>query len=423
MMNLHPEFDRTLAGWLADERPATAPSGLLEQVLDRVAATRRRPGSLILDRWTWRASFVRLATAGRAVALAALIALLILATVVALLLIGSPRPVPPFGPARPGFIAVDTPEGVVLALGDGSQRHVLVPAADGVVINPTWSRDGLFLAFWHRAGASGPWDLEVVRADGTGRLQLAMGVTLRSREATIQQPSNLSWSPDSRRIAFAGDVDGGSAIFVVDREAFGATQIVPERLRAIDPAWSPDGSVIAFQSEVDSTLHVVAPDGTAERQLTWLTGTELWPEWSPDAAAIVTTAWVNGNYDIFTISANGQIVTNISNDPDSDEYSPTWSNDASRIAWGRATHREPSNDPAAFIVVAKADGSDQRVLPDLANLAPSIWSPDDSRLYNYAVGPDGVFQYLLVFDPAGVAPVIRIPVEGNLGNGNWQRLP
>lgn len=30
---------------------------------------------------------------------------------------------------------------------------------------------------------------------------------------------------------------------------------------------------------------------------------------------------------------------------------------------------------------------------------------------------------IVVLDPSGVAPIVRLPAEGNVGNGNWQRLP
>jgi hypothetical protein len=51
---MQTDFDRVLTAWLADERPRTAPSGLIDHVIDRVAETDRRPGWLVLDRWTWQ---------------------------------------------------------------------------------------------------------------------------------------------------------------------------------------------------------------------------------------------------------------------------------------------------------------------------------------------------------------------------------
>ena len=416
-MTMRNEFDRTLTAWLNAERPAVAPDRLIDEVLYEVARTGRRPGWLVLDRWTWTAMATRLWSVSRATALVVVVMLLIAALIALVVLAGGPRPAPPFGLTRAGYIAFDTPEGVVLAHGDGSDRHLLVPA-EGQTVSPTWSRDGLNLSFWHRPEPSAPWDLVVVDAAGENRRVLAEEVTLRDREAALNQPSNLSWSPDGRAIAFAADVGTSSAIFVADLETRSTRQIVDEDLRAVDPAWAPDGSVIAFQSEAGMSLHVVAPDGSGVRQLGWLTGTFLWPEWSPDGSAIAVAADVGGNADIFTISANGSVVTNISNNPAPD-MSPSWSPDGSRLAWGRAM----GQGTRAWVVVANADGSGQVQLEDPADLAPPTWSPDGTRLFSYVVGDDNEFQSLLVLDPAGVAPALMVPAEGNLGNGNWQRLP
>ena len=162
----------------------------------------------------------------------------------------------------------------------------------------------------------------------------------------------------------------------------------------------------------------MAPDGSDERQLGWLTGTFLWPEWAPDGSAIAVAADVNGNAEIFTVSANGSVVTNVSNNPGGD-LSPSWSPDGSRLAWGRAM----GSGTRGWVVVANADGSAQVQLVEPADLAPPTWSPDGSRVYSYVSDEEGKFQALLVLDPTGVTPAIQVPAEGNVGNGNWQRLP
>jgi hypothetical protein len=35
----------------------------------------------------------------------------------------------------------------------------------------------------------------------------------------------------------------------------------------------------------------------------------------------------------------------------------------------------------------------------------------------------GAFHELIVIDPTGVAHVVRLAADGNVGIGNWQRLP
>jgi len=39
------------------------------------------------------------------------------------------------------------------------------------------------------------------------------------------------------------------------------------------------------------------------------------------------------------------------------------------------------------------------------------------------MGPGGSFSQVIVMDPNGVAPVVRLPSDGSIGNSNWQRLP
>jgi Tol biopolymer transport system component len=417
-MTARDDFDRTLTGWLGDVRPTSGPPGLLDETLDRLRSTDRRPQWLIRDRWTWSARADRWLPAARMLATAAILLLLVLAVVAAAILIGARRPAPPYGLANPGYITIDAGDGIVVARIDGSESRVLVPR-DGESVSPTWSRNGLHLALWHRTEAGEPWSLVVVDEDGGGRVVLADDVTLRSREETLNQPSNLSWSPDSRRIAYAADTPDGSAIFIADPAGGATKRITDPALRGIDPAWSPDGSTIAFVSEETRTLHIVAPEGSSERELADLKDVILWPDWSPDGKVVAVSAVVDDQVDVFTITADGRTVTNVSHDP-SGEFSPSWSPDGTRLAWARA----PADESArAWIVVTNRDGTRLVELRVPADLAPPVWSPDGTRLFSYVMDDAGTFHQILVLDPEGVAPVVRIPADGNVGNGSWQRLP
>ena len=354
-----------------------------------------------------------------------MVVLAVLASIAALAVVGSGllgprRPAPPFGLTRAGLIAIDTKDGIVVTAADGTNRSVLVSGA-GTDVSPTWSRDGLRLAFWHQAVARGPWSLVVVDADGSNRAVLADGVHLRAREDSFNQPSNLSWSPDSRQIAFAADVGAGSSVFVATLGSRAAMQLTDPTLRALDPAWSPTGAVIAFQSDASQTLHVVAPDGTGEHRLSNLTQTTLWPDWAPDGSRLATAAG-NGSgsgTDIYVVSADGAEIRDISSDP-TVELSPSWSPDGSRLAWGRIPADESIR---AWIVVADLNLPRVVEIRVEADLAPPVWSPDGTRLYSYGMAPDRSFSEVIVLDPTGVAPVVRLPSEGSIGNSNWQRLP
>jgi Tol biopolymer transport system component len=418
-MTARHDVDRQLTAWLEAERPTTAPDGLLEAIQREIASTPRRRSWLIADRWIWHYG-AGLRTVARGLALAAVLAALILLLPVIFGLIGSARPAPPFGLARPGLIAVDTADGIVVARADGSDRAVLVASSGGQAVSPTWSRDGLHLAYWERPDSEGPWSLVVVDPDGMGREVLAEHVTLRDREEGLAQPSNISWSPDSERTAFAADVEGGgTAIFVARLGQSSPTRITDPELLGIDPAWSPSGDAIAFQSEATGTLRVIGPDGTNERRLSSLSGTFLWPDWSPDGSRLATAAFTEGQADIFIVTTDGTGVSNVSRNA-AQEYSPSWSPDGSRLAWARVPI---GGSDRGWVVVTNPNGPNLTEIRIDADLAPPVWAPDGTRIYSYVQATDGTFKELVVLDPSGVAPIVRLPAEGNLGNGNWQRLP
>tara|TARA_A100001037_G_scaffold276424_1_gene275696 strand:+ start:2094 stop:2342 length:249 start_codon:yes stop_codon:yes gene_type:complete len=51
----------------------------------------------------------------------------------------------------------------------------------------------------------------------------------------------------------------------------------------------------------------------------------------------------DGNYEIYTMNADGTNQTNISNNPSTDEYVPAWSPDGTKIA-----HQHRSDDDANY---------------------------------------------------------------------------
>ena len=84
----------------------------------------------------------------------------------------------------------------------------------------------------------------------------------------------------------------------------------------------------------------------------------------------------------------------------------------------------PSDGSArAYLVVARPSVPNVVEIRIPADLAPPIWSPDGTRIFSYVMGSDETFHELVVIDPEGVAPIVRLPADGNVGNGNWQRLP
>ena len=165
----------------------------------------RRPGALPSDGSPLQLT-IRLKPIPRLVPILLLIGLL-LAVAVAIVVVGSPRRLPPpFGLAAPGSVAFVADGHLWTANPDGSGRVQLTsdPRIDGF---PTFSRDGTKIAFkrlpvpnsipnWQDWG-----DVMVADADGGHPIVL---------DANVHSPSPITWSPDGRFIVYSrtvGNVD------------------------------------------------------------------------------------------------------------------------------------------------------------------------------------------------------------------------
>jgi Tol biopolymer transport system component len=164
-----------------------------------------------------------------------------------------------------------------------------VPESDGWVAQPTWSPDGLQVAY-HRntqkPGDNFPSDTRIwiVNADGTGLYRLATPADYKAADP--------DWSPDGSRIVFATEgareqeggravrrpgaevrpggqqhaiytirPDGTDALVVMeagDRGGGGASP--PLAASQLAPTWMPDGKHILYYT--NGTWNLVEPDGS-----------------------------------------------------------------------------------------------------------------------------------------------------------------
>jgi Tol biopolymer transport system component len=135
-----------------------------------------------------------------------------------------------------------------------------LPLDDQVVHAPTWSPDGRRIVY---AGGRGlAWiDLE---SKETGRFV----------EGSAWDGSP-AYSPSGHQIAFMGRVHNRWEIFVMNADGSGRRQLTRSDPRLEDPpnnvapAWSPDGSQLAFLSDRDDLwrLYVMEADGTGQRPM------------------------------------------------------------------------------------------------------------------------------------------------------------
>ena len=220
---------------------------------------------------------------------------------------------------------------------------------------------------------------------------------------------------------------GQSELFVLQL----GTGTAPTKLNAGSvsrtPTASPDGSRVAFAvSMQDLTtgqwihdIFAVDRNGMNMKRLTSDDGYDEWPEWSPLGDRIVYQHYdPQGRSDIWVMKADGTEQVNLTSDLFSGAYrsNPTWSRDASRIAFAMTYSDGVGTTNALWVM--NADGSAKRELTNTQSgfdNSPS-WSPDGNRLafvryYNYEAD-------ITILDLNSGA-MSRITLPGQEANPSW----
>jgi len=265
-----------------------------------------------------------------------------------------------------------------------------------------WSPDGKWIAFSGHQGDKG--GLFVVRLDGSEVTFLAEAHGTNSPLPGMG--NEISWSPDSKQIAFVSSTPGPRAA-----EASGDPMVITRYL------YKPDAGEGITRFNDNQRLHIFVVDAATKqvRQLTQGDFDEHSVDWSPDGKKILFGSNREPNqdefftYDLFTLNvADGSIQRLTATEYN--EYDPIWSPDGKWIAY-RGTRRGITDRETTMedthVWVMNADGSSRReigAVVDNRQGAPH-WSEDSSALY-FTVQERGnnVLMRLPVSASAGVAP-------------------
>jgi Tol biopolymer transport system component len=164
-------------------------------------------------------------------------------------------------------------------------------------------------------------------------------ISVEAREAgnvRINKPTLFSSSPTGK-IVFSSDRSGNDEIYTMNANGSNVHQITYNSGPDTKPSWSPDGSKIAFESTRDGwdNIYTMNNDGTEIVKLT------------------------NSHYDSF----------------------PVWSPDGNQIAFSSARETSPNGSRSSEVWVMNSDGTGQKRLTDLSApcLSPA-WSPDSTHI-------------------------------------------
>ena len=128
--------------------------------------------------------------------------------------------------------------GIRVAKTDGTRSDRLTSGDDS---GPRWSPNGRKLLFTRHVSEGGN-DVFVVNADGSGLRRPTHGFFLKLG-------ASASWSPDSRRLAIAGQGSGTDDVFVMNADGSDQHNLTHTPGISEDSArWSPTGTSIVFTS-------------------------------------------------------------------------------------------------------------------------------------------------------------------------------
>jgi len=192
------------------------------------------------------------------------------------------------------------------------------PVAYG--FHPRWSPNGKLIVF---VGANG--GIYVMRPDGSRRRLIAKGGFA---------DDNPTWSPDSRRIAFARQETATLwRLFIVRADGRGLRALTSRRITAINPSWSPNGRRIAFaQRLLRWQIFTVNLAGGARKRISNGRASDSFPVWSPNGRRLAFVRQEGNTTAVFTVGADGRGVRRAS--PRSMiAVQPAWSPTGRRIAF------------------------------------------------------------------------------------------
>jgi Tol biopolymer transport system component len=422
------DFDRRVTALLEEQAAPHAPDALLAQVTQRVSRTRHRPAWATLERWIPMETRSQFGAVPRTAIILVILGIL-LAFASAIVAGQQPSKLPaPYGQAANGLIAFDAQIGIFAIDEFGHDQRRIFANGKAAEMGPIFSPDGRRVALWQ--SQEGGFGVVVADADGSEPVLVSEEV-----DASPVAQEQVSWSPDSQRLAFSGMSDGRKSLFTVNADGSGLQAITDGSVDATYPAWSPGGSVIAFRGRLSTDqstngIYVVDTDGQSQRMIHPTPGfgrDQSPPVWSPDGRRLIfdAPAASGSGHDIVRIEVEDARSEAVAADT-LDECCPTWAPDGSQIAFLRGDY--PNLGPTGAweydLIVADPDGSDPRLIqgPKLEPGTPS-WSPDGRKVLAY-----GIYDT----DPAVAYPVIIITLDGSLepvtvpanvaSLGSWQRL-
>jgi Tol biopolymer transport system component len=153
--------------------------------------------------------------------------------------------------------------------------------------------------------------------------------------------------------------------------------------------FSRDGQWITYASYPEGAIWRSRIDGSERLQLTYPSGLDGLPRWSPDGSRVAYVSIQQGRlWKVFLVSAQGGAPEELL-PSDEGEADPVWSPDGKKLAFGRR-----GLTPGGGIYLTDLSTRQMTLLPGSENIYSPRWSPDG----NYLAGLKSDSSALMLFD-------------------------
>ena len=181
------------------------------------------------------------------------------------------------------------------------------------------------------------------------------------------------------RLVFGSSRDGHYDIWVCNMDGSGATQLTNNNAAEWRPQWSHDGTRIVFDRQwtgQDAEIMTMTAGGSSITALTNNTEPDVDPSWSHDSRRIAFQSERDGNWEIYSMFANGNSPTNLTNAGCADR-APAYSPSSGTVKIAFASDRY--GDYELFTMAP--DGSDLvQLTSNGEDDMRSAWHPEGYRL-------------------------------------------
>lgn len=188
----------------------------------------------------------------------------------------------------------------------------------GTNATPAWSPNGRKIAFM--SSMRGAPEIWVADTNGNDPKELTF-----TPHSVNTSPV---WNPKTgQQIVFVSDRSGMPELYMMNADGSDVVKInLPDMGYVVDPTWSPNSQLLAFSwRRPDGNYDIYVMDIASHQllQLTRNAGRNERPSWAPDGRHLVFQSDRTGNWQIWTMLADGSGVRQLTHG--GKNFSPSWS--------------------------------------------------------------------------------------------------